>query len=314
MLFLTIVLALIALIGLAILIGGPKVTVDKGRSYERTISVRIFGTIPLGLAVLILLGMSFTQVHAKEIGVVTSGGKPVNELGAGIHLKAPWQHVTKINETIFTDTYANDQQIPVRLGDGNTAQVSATIRWHVDPAAAQYIFSNYRSNDPAESLRDSVVDTQFKAAVNDVLAHFNPTSLIQSAGSQKSTVNFTPDYDALGKSITESMKGRVIDAEGVPMVVMDGITVSGIQYSADTEGRINALMAQVAKTQQAIQSETTAKAQAQANRILSSSLSHDPYVLVSKCLDDLADGKFSAPAGFSCWPGGNGSVVIPSGR
>lgn len=306
---LIILLALFFVFGAIVLIVGPKAT---DPSSGRQFSLRLFGLIPIGLSTIVLLLMSVTQVHAKEIGVVTFGGKPVGELDAGYHMKAPWQHVTKIDETIFTDTYTGDNAIPVRLGDGNTASVAATIRWHVDPQAAQYIFSNYRSNDPTESLKDSVVDTQFKAAVNDVLAGFNPTSLIQQAGKQSTTVTFTPDYEALGKSITASMKDRVVDAEGIPMVVMDGITVSGISYSKDTEDRINALMAQVAKTQQAIQSKLTAQAEAAANRTLSSSLSHDPNVLVSKCLDLMADGKINAPAGFSCWPGSNGAVVVPS--
>jgi regulator of protease activity HflC (stomatin/prohibitin superfamily) len=272
------------------------------------------GAIPVVLAALVFLSNCFTQVRAKELAVKVSFGRPVGELGAGLHLKWPWQSVTKIDETIFTDTYGGKTGIPVRLGDGNTATVNATIRWHVDPTAAEYIYANYRSNDPAENLRDAVVDTQFKAAVNQVLAGFNPTEGIASAKDlldNSAKLNFSPNYAELGQETTTSMQSRVRDASGTSLVVLDGITVAGVSYSQATEDRINSIVAQVAKTQQAVQSEATAQAQAKANRILEASLKNDPYVLVSKCLDDLANGSFTPPAGFSCWPSGSGAVVVP---
>lgn len=277
-----------------------------GRAAKRTL-VRLIGAGALVLALVVFLGASFTQVHAKEIGVKVSFGKPVAELSPGIHFKWPWQSVTKVDETIFTDTYDGDSALPVRLGDGNTASVAATIRWHVDPQAADYIYQNYRSNNPSESLRDAVVDTQFKAAVNQVLSGFNPTANVQD-------LNFSPDYAALATQVTTSMANRVKDADGTSMVIVDGITVAGVQYSEATEARINTIVAQAAKTQQAIQSEKTARAQAKANEILERSLKNNPYVLVSKCLDALANGDFTPPAGFSCWPNGGGAVVVPQAK
>lgn len=266
--------------------------------------LRLLGVVPIVIGGLILIGSTVVQVHAKEIGVVTAFGRPTGEIGAGLHLKWPWQSVTKINETIFTDTYADNAALPVRLGDGNTASVSATIRWHVDPTAADYIYANYRSDNPAESLRDAVVDTQFKAAVNQVFSSYNPTANINA-------LSFSPNYEAMGKAITTSMIDRVKDASGEPLVVLDGVTVAGIQYSQATEQRINSIVAQAAKTEQAIQAEQTARAQAKANQLLAASL-RDPAVLVSKCLDELASGAFTPPAGFSCWPGSGSGVVIPS--
>ncbi|HJQ04765.1 MAG TPA: SPFH domain-containing protein [Nocardioides sp.] len=277
-----------------------------GRSTRKTLS-RLIGVGALVLAVVVFLGASFTQVHAKEIGVKVSFGKPVAELSPGIHLKWPWQSVTKVDETIFTDTYDGGNALPVRLGDGNTATVSATIRWHVDPQAADYIYQNYRSNNPSESLRDAVVDTQFKAAVNQVLSGFNPTANVER-------LTFSPDYAALAQAVTTSMSTRVKDADGTSMVIVDGITIAGVQYSEATEARINTIVAQAAKTQQAIQSEKTARAQAKANEILERSLKNNPFVLVSKCLDALANGDFTPPAGFSCWPNGGGAVVVPQAK
>lgn len=293
-----------------------KVTVLGGdQTTQHSFPGKIFGLIPLGILILGLLATSFTQVHAKEIGVEVAFGKPVGEYNAGIHFKPFWASVTKINETVYADTYgpgkeASGESVQVRLGDGNPASVRTTIRWHVNPEAVDYIYATYRSNDPADSLRDAVVDTQFQAVVNHVFSGFNPTR------DSNASANFSPDYTEMADSITTEMKEAVKDAAGIPLIVIDNITVGGINYTADTERRIAGIVQQQAKTQQAIILESTNSALAAANSKLSSSLSGDDgvKVLVQQCLQDLADGKFTAPAGFSCWPSSGGSVVIPGSK
>ena len=273
------------------------------------------GFIPLGFAAIVVVFSSFTQVHAKEIGVGVAFGKPVSEYNAGLHFKPFWVSVTKIDGTVFTDSYGTDTKdakkgIDVRLGDGNPATASSTIRWHVNPAAVDYIYSTYRSNNPTDSLRDAVVETQYKAVVNEVFSGFNPTadSDIQS--------NFSPNYPEMAKEITAKMLDAVKDSNGTSLIIIDKVTVSGVSYSPDTEKRISGIVQQASKTQQAKQLEETNVALADANSKLSRSLSGSDgvKVLVQQCLQDLADGKFVAPAGFSCWPGGNGGVVIPSSK
>ena len=71
------------------------------------------------------------------------------------------------------------------------------------------------------------------------------------------------------------------------------------------------LNAERANTRIAEQRAKTATAEAESNRVLSESIKNDPNVLVSKCLDAINEGK-SLPAGFQCWPGTSGSVVVPA--
>lgn len=285
-----------------------------------------FAFIPLVLAVLLVLFASFTQVHAKEIGVGVSFGKPVAEYNAGVHAKPFWQSVTKINETVYTDTYGGKTKdamdaLPVRLGDGNQASVDTTIRWHVNPDAVDYIYATYRSDDPAEQLRSSVVETQYEAVVNAVFSKFNPTSVIQDVNLKdplqaSRQLNFSPDYNQMAADITSQMKEAVKDADGTSLVIVDKVTVAGVGYSDATESRISGLVQQAAKTQQAVQLEATNQALSDANGKLSNSLSGEDgvKVLVQQCLNDLADKKFTAPPGFSCWPGQGSSVVLPASK
>jgi hypothetical protein len=90
------------------------------------------------------------------------------------------------------------------------------------------------------------------------------------------------------------------------------VIIPVVNFDANTQGKVNALLAQVAQTRIAQQAIKTSQAQAQANKVLAGSVSKDPNVLVSKCLDLVETGKVTLPAGFSCWPSGSSAVVVPS--
>jgi hypothetical protein len=160
------IIMLLILIGIALyfFIAKPGYTskereeyVDGGYTQSRYVEVHHsltrLGFVPLVLALLFFAMNSITQVHAKEVGVGVQFGKPVAEYDAGLHLKPFWYSVTKINGTVYTDSYgttgAENKAIPVRLGDGNPAWASVTMRWHINPDAVDYIYATYRSNDPA---------------------------------------------------------------------------------------------------------------------------------------------------------------------
>jgi len=86
-----------------------------------------------------------------------------------------------------------------------------------------------------------------------------------------------------------------------------------ITYNATVQARLNAVLSQKAATLVAQQAEQTALAQAQANKDISASVTNDPGVLESRCLDILAEmvkAGQPVPAGFLCFPGGSGTGVI----
>lgn len=293
--FTTITLAVLIAIGIAWLAIGP--TIDKGTRDE--FSLRLFGLIPLVIALVWLLFACTVIVQAKQVGVVTTLGKPSDStLSSGFHVKAPWQKVTSIDATIQTDEYHGDKAVQVRLQDGNTAAISTTIRWSVSAKNANDVYADFRSDDPTKSLRDAVVSTQFKAALNGVFAGFDPLSL---AGSD----NEGPDYNALAAAVEDVMLTRTDE-----LVTVRSVTISLVTLDEKSQRRVDEYIGEVAKTRVAKQAQETAAEQAKANRLLSESISNDPNVLVAKCFDLLADG-FKPPAGFTCWPGGGTGVVIP---
>lgn len=281
---------------------------------------------PLILAALILTVSSTTVIQAKNVGVLTTFGKTSDRtLGPGLHLKAPWQRVIELDGTIKTDKYGNGSGacgketggISVRIGDGSQSCVSITHRWQVIPAQANTIYGNFRSNDPTESLRDAVVSTQLYAVTQDVLAKYNPVAdlqVVEGAKAQGISLNFAPDYDQVSKDIQAGMEARY---GADPLVRTIAITVSYVSLSDSTQSKINSFIAEVANTRIAAQRAQTAANEAQANRALSASVSKDPNVLVSKCFDTVAEAQksgYQLPAGFSCWPGSDSAVVVPSAR
>src|SRR5690606_22507359 len=118
------------------------------------------------------------------------------------------------------------------------------------------------------------------------------------------------DLNAYSNLVHEALSKRVGEDVEVLSVILPII-----RFDQQTQEKINAYQAEVANTRIAEQREATAKAQAQANKNLAGSVSRDPNVLVSKCLDTLEEmvkAGQEVPIGFSCWPGGSGtSVVLP---
>lgn len=277
--------------------------------------VKWAGWVVLGITLLTIILSSFTVVQAKEVGVLTTFGKPAKRtLGAGLNIKWPFQAVTHIDGTIQTDKYREDDCIYVRIGDGSRSCLTLTHRWQIVPERANDTFANFRSNDPTESLRDAVVSTQLVSVAQDVLSHYNPINDLQVVDPEhaNATLDFAPDYDQIAKDITAGMEERY-GAE--PLVKTVAITVSYLSLSETTQAKINAFIAEVANTRIAVQKQQTAIAEAAANKSLSDSVTNAPNVLVSKCLDLMAEAQkigYQFPAGFQCWPGGGGAVVVPS--
>lgn len=258
----------------------------------------------LGIAGIIMFFACQVSIQPKQVGVVTTWGKVHEQtLSPGWNWKGPFDKVTEIDATTQTDEYKGDSAIQVRLKDGNTAEIYTTVRWSISEEEASKVYSEFRSDDPTESLRDAMVSTQFKAAANAEFAGFDPLSL---AGIDGST---PPDYKALADAVKTRMEQ---ETEG--LVKVRSVTVSLIKLDKRSQKHLDDYVAQVAKTRTAIEAKETATKQAEANAELADSISKDPNVLVSRCLDLIESGDLTPPAGFSCWPGGGGDVVIPSAR
>jgi regulator of protease activity HflC (stomatin/prohibitin superfamily) len=245
---------------------------------SRTRSLRI-AVISGGLTLLVLVLGSTTIVSARNIGVVTTFGRPGGTLTNGLHAKAPWQNVTEMNGTIQIDNHTGEL----------AANVDNSVRWRIQPAAADELFLDYRD---FENVRDNLVTRELRAALNEVFSNFDPLSPENSEGA---------NVQALGDDVAEKLRAKV--GEQIEII---NVIVPLMNYDGATQDRINALNVEKANTRVAEQRAKTAAAEARANEILAASVSNDPNVLVSKCLDSAREAAIS-PLG--CWPS---TPVVPT--
>ena len=258
----------------------------------RTRNLRI-AVVSGGLALLVIILGSTTVVSPRNVGVVTTFGRPSGTLSNGLHAKAPWQSVTEMNGTIQIDNHTGDNATTVRVGNNSTAYVDNSVRWRIQPEAADELFLDYRDFD---NVRDNLVTRELKAALNEVFADFDPLNPENSDGAS---------VQALGDEVAVKLRTKV----GGQIEVIN-VIVPLVNYDQATQDRINALNVEKANTRIAEQRAKTAEAEAKANEILSKSVSNDPNVLVSKCLDAVRESGLS-PLG--CWPGTTAMPTVPAG-
>ncbi|MGE2836922.1 SPFH domain-containing protein [Mycobacterium sp. SMC-4] len=241
------------------------------------------------LTVVVLILGSTTMVSTRNIGVVTTLGRPSGTLSNGLHLKAPWQRVTEMDGAIQIDNHTGEHATTVRLGNNSTAFVDNSVRWRIQAAAADELFLDYRD---FHNVRENLVTRELRAALNEVFSDFDPLAPENVEGT---------DVQALGDDVADKLRAKVGDQVDIINVI-----IPLVSYDEATQGRINALNAERANTRVAEQRAQTAAAEARANEVLADSVSDNPNVLVSKCLDAAREAALS-PLG--CWPG---APVVPT--
>jgi len=293
LLFLTVVIGLLFIVG----IGAMFI---KG--------IRGYGAGALILSLLIVGFMSATQVGAKTVGVITSFGK-ISErtLTPGLSMIAPWEKVIKVDGTIQSLSFDEGNPIKAKIADGSEVGVRGKVRWEIVPAKANELYGSFRDSDPTAKFSSDVVMPTLQAKVQESLENYNPIAQVKAGDADQS---FNPDYAKMSEDIKNSVNEELAK-KGLGQI--ESVVISYVSLSEQTQSKLNDFVSATGETRIAEQRKETARAQAEANKILSNSVSNNPNVLVSRCMDTVADAvekNYALPAGFSCWSGG-GSVVIP---
>jgi regulator of protease activity HflC (stomatin/prohibitin superfamily) len=283
--FITILIAVLLLLGLFVLaVSTTKVITEQGRR-----PVRVIGGGIVVIALIITAFASTTIVAPRTVGVTVALGKPVGVIGNGLHLKAPWQSVEKLDGSVQNDVYSGDRSIGVRMANNGKATVDASIQWQLKTDDAMDVFLDYKT---FEGIQSNLVDRNFRAALNDVMATYDPLDYTDPAkGGQ--------GLDELSKQVAAKMQEKV-----GTQIEIRSVTLPIINFDEATQSRINELQSETAKTRVAEQKKETSTAEAKANEILEKSITDE--TLVSKCLDIVAENKQS-PIG--CFPGNGVSPV-----
>lgn len=253
---------------------------------------------------LLILISSFWIVGTQNIGIVRSFGKPIGVVSNGPQWTAPWQTVTDMDYSIqVTDFTAASCDIQVRLADGQTACPKVGVRWQINTTAADALFRRYKGS--TQGVENGVLIPALQKYSNIVFADYDPVKLLNSPVpvGQKGNPSIPQLADQVEKQLKAAIGGEV---------KIDLLNIPNISYSPSVQNRINQILAQKAQTLIAQQAEQTATAQAAANRTIASSVSHDPAVLTSRCLDLMQEiiKNGDTPPINMCNLSGGGTPVI----
>lgn len=279
------------------------------RSRESDSDYRKVAAVVSGIALVIgAVCLTFSMlitVSTKNVGIVTSFGKPVGTLDNGIHAVAPWESVTEFDAAIQTDSHTGtDKESPcttVRIANSSTACVDNSVRWRIKHESADDLYRDYKD---FHNVRDSLVTRELNAALNEVYAAYDPLKVVRDAD----TAGTPFSHDKLAETVTEKLRTKV----GSQIEVLN-VIISIVRLDGATEERIKAFQVALADTRIAEQKAKTAAEEAKANAALSGSLSNNPYVLVASCLrtmDKMIEKGQAIPAGFSCWPGNQSNILV----
>ncbi|YCU48001.1 SPFH domain-containing protein [Mycobacteroides abscessus] len=251
------------------------------RDEERAASF-VIAVIAGFIGLIFLVFASTTVVGTRQIGIETKFGRPTGTtLSNGLHLKSPVTEVTEMDGAVQIDQHTGDHRIKVRLGNSSTADADVSVRWQIKPDAAPELFVQYKTFD---NVRTNLVTRNLQVALNEVFASFDPLA------AQNLTQSPLPGLSEKAKVILAAKVGDQVD-------ILD-VAVPTIDYDDGTEQKINQLNQERAATAVAEQAKKTAVEQAKANGELAGSVSHDPNVLVSKCLDIAREKGLP----LLCWP------------
>lgn len=284
--FVLFILAIVLAVGLVVVLSFRKKANPALKSNLKWVAVGISAAT----ALCFILSVT-TIVAPRTIGVVVEFGKPVKTLSNGLHWKSPWSNVEKLDGAVQNDVYNAEKGNPigVRLKNNSQAYADASIQWQLKAEDAMEIFLDYRT---FENIQENLVDRNFRAALNSVMADYDPLNFVDPASGGE-------DLEAIAGEVLQKMQNLVGN-----QIEVKAVTIPYIDYSAETQSRIDELQTEIAKTRIAEQKKATSTAEAEANEILERTLTVD--VLTSKCLDIIAT---SGQSPIGCFPGG-GAVPI----
>lgn len=281
---------------------GRVVSKEKPVYWARPLTLGGIGILVIGGC--FLLGASVTSVPAQSVGVQVAFGKPIHNFEPGLHWKRPWSVVIDMNGQTQTEKHLGDQRTEIRLGNQATGFVQNSLRWKINTAAAGNLYADYRQFD---NIGPNLVDLELAAALNESFANYDPLANAKAAEGDPTAKKIT--NDDLAQIAQDRLTRRIGDR-----IIIEQVVVSKVDFDDATQNRINQYQQEIGNTRIAEQREKTAAADARANERLAASLSKNPNVLVSKCLDQqremIEKGQAIPIGGLGCWPGGATPSVI----
>lgn len=246
-----------------------------------------------------------TYANVTQFNVSTS-----RDLGAGIHVIAPWQGVYQLSGVTELDSYVAEKHLKegeeadgkpytVQLVGDSQATMSARVKYRVNPAGVSTLYQERADNDYVKNL----VHLELEATLLAAFAEYNPIAV---------------DKDGdVATATPASFNGKVArDLQGLLENRVEVLSVSILapDFDPDTQKALNNLQTEVANTGAAQQRGLTAEHEADAFETLIKSLGSADLAVRYMCIQQIDQARasnYQMPAGYSCM-GGDSAIVVPS--
>lgn len=253
------------------------------------------GIVTAVVALIATLGIGYVTmvdtVDGKSIGVKVAMGKTSGTLESGRHIHAPWESVEIMDGTKQTSRFEDDNRITAKVSDGINATVNTNFQWRLNLDAAEKMYTDYRGFD---TMRDDLVIPAFKTTVNEVLSSYDPVEDVKK----------DKNKDKVNAGLADQIRERMQEKMGEDITI-DTVNIQFIEPGDKTQARIDALGAEKGNLDVAEMRKQTAQREAEANKILSDSLS--PDVLSRECLRIAEENGKDL---LGCIPGTTGQPII----
>lgn len=254
----------------------------------------------VGLFVLSIILGFFTVTDAGTVKVVKRLGKTERVLQPGFEFKAPILEstVTLPTKKVIYETAPEEKQkgsnadyqdypVDTNTSDGNSVDVSYTIRFSVDPAQAEQIVNRFGGID---QVVESTVKAYSRVDIRNTVRKYSAKELYQGDANQKVQDEM---FQVLEPKFRQD--GIILDSVGIREISFSPEYVQAIEAKERARIEVETAEQRAEAAEFDKQAEITrAEGQAEAQRLLRQDLTED---LVAKLWIEKWDGKMPLVAG-----------------
>ena len=255
----------------------------------------------IALVVVILCMCSFVKVPTGHTGVITTFGRVENyTFDAGVHFKAPWQKVIKMDNRI----QKHSVELSCFSSDIQEVTVNYTLNYQISKANAMTIYATI-----GKEYFDTVITPNISEAVKVSTAKFTAESLVNDRSKLAVSIeeNLTElllkyNIEVIGTSIedidfTDAFTNAV---EAKQVAQQEKLQAQTVAEQKVIEANASAEVKKINVDAEAYEIQVRAEAEAEANKKINASLSQN---LIDYVRANAWDGKYPT------YYGGDGALI-----
>lgn len=286
-LILTVILAIVAVIGISVAIGGSRKirTAQSTRAKDEGRGQRLFGGIMVAVGLVgALISLGTSTIYSQSVGearvIVNVDGTIAGEnLDPGLGFKAPWQSTVDFDLFAQQATYAgngedgtpsytggevNGLEITSAVSGGAQANFDLSVTYTLNAENVQEIYKTYRSQ---ERFTSQIVNQQILAITRDVPSAYTP---VEFRGTKRGEAT-TNIQERLNEALNKyGVDVSVVNLQNIRYTDEVEASIKNVEVAQQNEEKAEADLRATEVSAQAQVVEATAEAEA--NRLRAESI------------------------------------------